>query len=132
MLSKKLRSYRERLGLTQKQIADTLNIDRSTYSYYEIGKSYPTLDTLIKLAQMFKVTIDELLSYESKPAMQNPKLADNAPAYNRPKDGELAADLSLLTSDEQNIVIGYRILSESQKRELRKTVEDAVRKSTEL
>lgn len=132
MLSKKLRLLRERQNLTQKQIADILNIDRSTYSYYEIGKSYPTLDTLMKLAQIFRVSIDEMLGYEVKPAVPTPHFADNIPAYNRPREADNTSELSQLTSDEQNIIIAYRILSENQKREIRKAVEDAIRKSNEL
>ena len=38
MINIKSKKLREELGLTQKQLADYLNVTRSTYSYYETGK----------------------------------------------------------------------------------------------
>ena len=39
MLNERLRSLRLSMGLTQMQVAEALNIDRSTYTYYETGKT---------------------------------------------------------------------------------------------
>jgi transcriptional regulator with XRE-family HTH domain len=65
-LSKKLRDLREKCGYTQQQIANTLNIDRSTYSYYETGKTSPDIPSLIVLANVFSVSIEELLGQEQQ------------------------------------------------------------------
>ena len=51
MLATHLRLLREKNGLTQKQVADMLNIDRSTYAYYESGKTRPDILTIAKLDQ---------------------------------------------------------------------------------
>ena len=57
-----LRAQRKKLGLTQQQIADELNIDRSTYSYYELGRTDPSIATLCKLTQIFGITADQLIN----------------------------------------------------------------------
>ena len=51
-------------GLRQKDIADTLNIATSTYSYWEKGINEPDLKSLIALADFFDVSTDYLLSHK--------------------------------------------------------------------
>ena len=46
--------------LTQRDVAQYLNILQPAYMCYENGKSEPTIDNLIKLADLFDVTLDEL------------------------------------------------------------------------
>lgn len=48
-------------NLTQKELADILNIERSTLSSYETGRRYPTISVLIRIADTFNVSIDYLL-----------------------------------------------------------------------
>lgn len=47
--------------LTQRQVAEALKLDRSSYAYYETGKCQPSLDTLLKLADLYDVSTDYLL-----------------------------------------------------------------------
>ena len=56
-----LRVLREKEGLTQKQVANYLQLSRSTYTYYELGKRQPSLQTLSRLAELFRVSTDYLL-----------------------------------------------------------------------
>ena len=56
-----LRDYRE---MTQQQVANFLNVDRSTYSYYENGKTEPSITVLMRMAELFSVTLDSLLNME--------------------------------------------------------------------
>ena len=65
-----LRKLREERGLTQKQVADYLNLDRSTYSYYETGRTKVSADTVVKLAHFYQVRYTTLLGPE-------PILSDN-------------------------------------------------------
>lgn len=65
-LGKILRGLREKCGYTQQQLANVLNIDRSTYSYYESGKTSPDIPSLITLANIFAVSLDELLGQETE------------------------------------------------------------------
>ena len=54
-LSENLRSFREDLEFSQHKVAKLLNIDRSTYSYYELGKTAPDIFTLIKISKIFNI-----------------------------------------------------------------------------
>ena len=56
-----LKSLRESSGYTQEDVAVYIHVDRSTYCYYELGKTRPRLDTLVKLAHLYQVSIDYLL-----------------------------------------------------------------------
>ena len=60
-LSRILRQARHASGLTQKQVAQALYINRTTYTYYENAKSLPTLDTLKKAASLFSIPLEYLL-----------------------------------------------------------------------
>lgn len=66
-INERLRELRIKSGYTQNQIAKILNVDRSTYSYYEIGKTTPDVSALITLAKIFNISISELLADESNP-----------------------------------------------------------------
>lgn len=58
MLSDQLKQLRKRDNLTQQQVADLLGIPRGTYAHFEIGKRRPNLETLGKIASLYKVTLD--------------------------------------------------------------------------
>lgn len=60
ILQQRLIGLRQKEDLLQRDVADQLHIDRSTYSYYERGKTNPPLDILIKLADYFGVSLDYL------------------------------------------------------------------------
>ncbi len=49
-LGLKLKYYRDNCELSQQQVANILNIDRSTYTYYEPGKTTPSASMLLKLS----------------------------------------------------------------------------------
>ena len=51
MLSKNLKIFRKRKGLTQENVAEALNVVRQTISKWEKGISVPDADMLIKLAE---------------------------------------------------------------------------------
>ena len=57
----RLRKHRIRLELTQQTVAEKLNVDRSTYSYYELGRTTPSIGTLYELTRLFGVSADELI-----------------------------------------------------------------------
>lgn len=58
----KLRWYRYRNGLLQRDVADYAGIDRSTYSSYEeIGRDYYPIAKMEKIAELFQIPVVELL-----------------------------------------------------------------------
>lgn len=61
MISYWLKYYRHEAGYTQQQIANQLKIERSTYTYYETGKTKPDINTLIKLAKIYDIKYTQLL-----------------------------------------------------------------------
>lgn len=60
-LSENIKFYRKALNLTQEQLANLLNGKKSLVSNYENGYSTPDIYTLIKLADIFKISLDELV-----------------------------------------------------------------------
>ena len=59
---KTLKERRSQLDLTQQEVAKKLYISRQTISNWENGKSYPDLDMLIKISDVYHVSIDSLLN----------------------------------------------------------------------
>ena len=57
----RIKDLREDADLTQKEIADFLNIKQNTYSQYENGQRQLPLDALIKLAYYFDTSTDYIL-----------------------------------------------------------------------
>ncbi|MEK4790507.1 helix-turn-helix domain-containing protein [Bacillus sp. FSL K6-2971] len=68
--------------LTQQSLADELNISRATYARYETGDNVPDIDTLRKLAGLYKISIEYLITGNefsgnvSKFEIDNPKIAN--------------------------------------------------------
>lgn len=61
-LALKLLELRQSHDLTQKQLCESLNIGRSTYSYFETGSRIPDVETLLLIARFYKVSLDELVT----------------------------------------------------------------------
>lgn len=61
----KLRSLRASINMTQKELADKLSISPSTIGMYEQNRRMPDTETLLKMASIFGVSVDYLLSKES-------------------------------------------------------------------
>lgn len=60
----KLKELRIERGKTQKDLAVLLSVTQQTYSDYEVGRTNPTPDALVKLADFFEVSTDYLLGRE--------------------------------------------------------------------
>ena len=61
MFSKRLKESRVLRGYTQEEIANKLDITLNAYQKYEQGTRSPSLDTLVKIADFYDVSIDWLL-----------------------------------------------------------------------
>ena len=57
----RLKDFREDKHISQKKMAEILNVAQTTYSDYELGKINIPLNTLKKLALFFDTSIDYLL-----------------------------------------------------------------------
>jgi len=61
-IADKLRYYRHRNGLLQREVADYAQIERTTYSAYEEdGRDYYPIDTLESIAEFLEVSVADLL-----------------------------------------------------------------------
>lgn len=60
-LNEKIYEYRKLNIWSQEELADKLDVSRQTISKWEVGKAVPELDKLIKLAELFNITVDELV-----------------------------------------------------------------------
>ena len=78
---KRLRQLRKEKGLTQAELAKLLSIGESTVSFYESGKRQPDYETLIRLAEVFYVSVDYLLG----------RTEHKAPNTNKPGSSEVIA-----------------------------------------
>lgn len=61
MFSERLRTLRKGSGLTAQYMADKLEITLRAYQFYESGKREPSLQTLVKIADILIVSTDYLL-----------------------------------------------------------------------
>jgi transcriptional regulator with XRE-family HTH domain len=57
-----LKELRTERNLTTQQMADFLGVSKGSYNYYELGKTEPSIDKIIKLADFFCVSTDYLLN----------------------------------------------------------------------
>ena len=98
-----LRRVRDVVGLTQQNVADVLDLDRSTYSYYETGKTEPNIRGLKILAKLYNLTIDDLVYCRYRPI-------DPAVRSAEPEDRPLTelAQLRNLSRDEVFLVMALR------------------------
>ena len=60
-IGKRIKSAREKKGLTQEQLAEQVNLSPMHISVIERGNKLPRLETLIKIANVLDVSADTLL-----------------------------------------------------------------------
>ena len=60
-IGEKIRNAREEKNLTQTQAAESLMVSRQTISSWENGKSLPDILSVIRMSNLYKLSLDELL-----------------------------------------------------------------------
>ena len=60
-LVRSIRKLRQSKRLSQQQLADHLNIERSTYACYESGRIRISVDTMVALAHFYRVSYAEII-----------------------------------------------------------------------
>ena len=66
MLGDKIKLYRENKKMTQSEIANILDVSPATVSKYESGTLEPNIEAIKRLAELFEISIDELLNDEEE------------------------------------------------------------------
>ena len=63
-IAENIRFFRKQAGLTQEGLAARFGSRKTLISNYEIGRNTPDIETLWELADIFDITIDELVGRE--------------------------------------------------------------------
>lgn len=116
--------------ISQKSLSEALQLSRSTIAQYEGGTRTPDLQTLIRIAQFFDVSIDELLGHEPERrkmdlkdqdfiffsvkdnSMQNARILEGDVAVIKKQDTFENGDIVLLTMHNQEPLIRKVVLKD--------------------
>ena len=60
-LGNQIKKYRSELQISQEQLADRIYVSRQTISNWENEKSYPDVNSLVLLSEVFQTSIDKLI-----------------------------------------------------------------------
>ena len=70
MLPDSLKRFRQKFQLTQKNVANALGVRESSYQRYEHGKVVPSVNVMIKLSNIYNVSVDYLVGLSDVPTIQ--------------------------------------------------------------
>lgn len=65
-ICEKLKTARMNAGMTQEQVAETVGVSRQTISNWENGRSLPDVMSLIKISDLYQISLDDLLKGDGK------------------------------------------------------------------
>ena len=65
-MANNIQKYRKQLGFSQDELAQKLLVSRQTISQWETGQTMPTTDNLIRLKDIFGVSIDDVLGFTAQ------------------------------------------------------------------
>ena len=112
MINERLRAVRKANGLTQQNVADYLGVDRTTYTYYEMGDTCPSVDTFTRLSELYKTSVSYLICETDDPEMKvKEALAQVA------EEIDFAATIS---KREKELIVFFRALDENKQKQLLK------------
>jgi transcriptional regulator with XRE-family HTH domain len=111
------RKLRRERGLTQRQVAGFLHLERSTYAYYESGRTKANIDILVQLARFYQVGLDSFLGEHLPEAAPGDGMGASGNAGTEPIN-ESVTLFSQLSREEQRLVILYRSAASAQREAL--------------
>lgn len=102
---KNITKYRKHCGLTQRQVADILNLNCTTYTKYETGVSEPSIEIMKKIASILRVDMNTLFDVQPFEIT----FADSEMSfYNLSrKEQELVGIYRMFSKDEKGIFVEY-------------------------
>lgn len=77
----KLKQYRLREGMSQEQLAEKIGVSRQAITKWETKRGLPDVENMIILAELFKLTLDELVLEEVKKQENKPTVFESETAY---------------------------------------------------
>lgn len=81
-VKEQIRAYRSSLGLSQEELAEAVYVTRQTVSNWETGKSYPDIQSLLRLSALYGVSLDQLIKGDAE-RMKEKINDDEIRAFNR-------------------------------------------------
>lgn len=117
-LAANLRRLRNDHNYTQTQLGRKLNISRQAYSNYETGKRIPDLDMLIRIADIYHVSLEQLIT---QTCTKSGVINENSGPYFIGLESDTNDEI-YLTRDEVLLLTSYRNASEDDRRLTRKVL----------
>lgn len=116
--AERLKTLRKSCNLTQQKMATALGIERSTYTYYETGKTFPDIVTLTRIARIFNISADNLLGITPVTAAFHDDLLfdDSGERFSR------------LSADEQLLLLQFRAMTDEERQQLFETIHNQLNK----
>ena len=116
-----LKKFRKQKKLTQEELANKIGVIRATYWAYEKGSIMPPYEKLEQLADIFGITIDELMGRETDKSDISDdlsKLIRKLEKENQVYDGELLNDQTkeLLIASLENSIKLLKIMKGEKKK----------------
>lgn len=112
----RIKEARKASGLSQKYVAMTLGVAGPSVSNWESGKTKPTPENFMSLAQLFGVTVDYLMGYSDEPPVKTAGTALPTSAKAEANMAEFDAIISGLTDEQKEKVKEYILFLISQRK----------------
>lgn len=125
-LGESLKKIRKQYKMTQEDIAKLLGISRSGYTYYETGKTVPSVEVLQKLSAIYNTTIDVIVGNPIRENSDRRYYADILSVSEGNTD-----PLIYMKKDEQALIMAFRLLPEEEKEKLQAVVMDMINNTQE-
>jgi len=127
IFSENLKAFRRESGLKQGEIAELVGVTSSTWSNYEVGKSEPNIESIVKISTELGVSIDSLLKADVS-------LIAKQLIKKKRENASLNASLSVSLNDSSRVkeplieygTIASQIIGESKKEAISTRLETAL------
>lgn len=117
-LSENLKKFRAQLELTQGDVAQLINKDRSSIAKYESGAAQPSFAVLRSLAKLYDVTIDELCGNTAAPVITFRSEDKPEKAYN--------SLISKFDKQEQLTILKFKMMDDEKKQDFMRILRELI------
>ncbi|EOL44581.1 helix-turn-helix domain-containing protein [Enterococcus caccae] len=70
-IGKQIKKFRQEQGISQQELADYLTLSRQTISKWELGKSLPDIENIVRLCDYFNISVDVLIGRKKPSFFEN-------------------------------------------------------------
>ncbi len=116
-IAENLKKFRKLKKLTQSDVAEIIEKDRSTIAKYENGQAEPPFNVLIMLSKLFDITIDELCGVQRQIVL--------TVHSNDKKDFE--EKIAGFTKEEQLMIYKVKVMDNEKKKEFMKIFKEFIK-----